>query len=312
MTPGSRPLTEVDPIELVGLWAELYPAQFVIGTDVIRQQIFQCPLLEPGLSRLEDEAFIACKRGASPELFAGPKSGALHISAFAFSDPGDGLELLESISASAREQGYQSIVFGQDHDHLLPGCPKGLTSLEGVLQTAGFVPSGEEVDLERDMAGYTPPAGCLKAVSAAGAEIRTAAPADFESAERFLLTDFPGRWHHDVMRKLSEEPHQVDLLFHEGRCAGFSFTQDPTSKHPVAGCVWKASLGDEWGGLGPIGVSASVRGKGLGGALLGASLQRLSREGRRQTIIDWTTLAAFYEKHGFEVTRTYASWSRTL
>jgi predicted N-acetyltransferase YhbS len=50
-----------------------------------------------------------------------------------------------------------------------------------------------------------------------------------------------------------------------------------------------------------------VRGFGWGGALLAAGLMELQRRGVQRCIIDWTTLADFYGKHGFEKSRIYRS-----
>ena len=109
------------------------------------------------------------------------------------------------------------------------------------------------------------------------------------------------------MRKaaLDNEPGSIDLLWLGSTIQGFAMTQVAGCQRPVSGACWSESLGENWGALGPIGISSDVRGKGLGDALLGLSLQRLKAEGARQTIIDWTTLDAFYGNHGFEVTRRY-------
>jgi len=71
-------------------------------------------------------------------------------------------------------------------------------------------------------------------------------------------------------------------------------------------------LGENWGSLGPIGVSAGLRGRGSGHALLGQALSHLRDLGARRTIIDWTGLVDFYGRHGFEVTRRYQYLSLAL
>ena len=81
--------------------------------------------------------------------------------------------------------------------------------------------------------------------------------------------------------------------------------QDWRHKMPIGGAVWRLSLGEKWGSLGPIGVATQERGRGLGHALLGSALINLKQRGVRQCIIDWTTLDDFYGKHGFEVSRRY-------
>jgi predicted N-acetyltransferase YhbS len=294
------------------IWNGFFPNLFALTPRILEQQILDSRLTLQDLSGCRESAFIAAKRSPLGTIYGENDPKTAHISAFAFFDPADGLSLLEDTLGELKERGFTSAQFGADHDHLLPGCPVGFIDLEGILLAAGFHSGSEEVDLERDLQGYAPPTGCLDVLDQANVEIRVGYPSDQMAAEKFLLNDFPGRWHFDVMRKLKEDPKQVDLLFVDNECHGFSFTQSAASRHPVAGAVWNASLGKDWGALGPIGVSRAVRGRGLGNALLGASLKRLSEQGARQTIIDWTTLADFYGKHGFEITRRYKGWSIDL
>jgi len=64
--------------------------------------------------------------------------------------------------------------------------------------------------------------------------------------------------------------------------------------------------------LGPIGVSASVRGKGLGLALLRLCLEELAKRGVEATVIDWTDLGAFYAKMGFIPWKAYRYCKKAL
>ena len=104
----------------------------------------------------------------------------------------------------------------------------------------------------------------------------------------------------------------VHGLFTEGELHGFALLQDKSTPRPIGGAVWRMDLGDDWGSLGPIGISRSVRGRGFGDGLLASSLLELRRRGCRRTIIDWTTLADFYGKHGFVPTRTYRRTTLSL
>lgn len=124
----------------------------------------------------------------------------------------------------------------------------------------------------------------------------------------FLDREFPGRWPYDVRRKAKAE-NGLDFvlgMFDGPECIGFAVIQkDGSDNLPIGGAVWQASLGSKWGALGPIGVAKKVRGQGLGDALLTRSLDMLKRLGVRRCIIDWTAIPEFYERHGFEISRTY-------
>jgi GNAT superfamily N-acetyltransferase len=261
---------------------------------------------------------VAAKWSGHGRLYPGPFPQRLHITLI--TDP----ELLQPVVEAARSLGAESLAFGMDQDHLFPGLPQISappegpgwelgTALEAKMTELGFVKGSDTVvDIERDLDGYEPYPGCLEPIAAEGMEVRTALPQDEQAMEAFFVETFPGRWRHDVMAKFRRgEGSEIDLLVQGSDVLGFSCTQSPRSQLPMGGAVWKASLAHthpRWGALGPIGISSRVRGKGLGGAILGASLQRMSREGARQTIIDWTSLVAFYGMHGFKVSRRYQYW----
>ena len=64
--------------------------------------------------------------------------------------------------------------------------------------------------------------------------------------------------------------------------------------------------------LGPIGISASERGRGAGKILLGLSLHELSLQRAELTCIDWTNAYNYYTPLGFSVARRYLSFWKEL
>lgn len=310
------PVSHLDPArshELTANWNGFMPSAFAVDEGVLARQVFDPVLHVPEASFEWGAGFVAVKRTPHGRLYDGPTPNGFTITAL--TSP----ELLGKAIEQIRVMGGDVVYFGTDSDHLLPGLPQvpgweGQATLEAALAVHGFRPGqGFSVDLERDLAGYTPPSGCLEAMDEAGCIVRTAKPEDEDSLDQFFIETFPNRWRHDVMRKFrSGEGRQIDVLIRDGVVVGFSMTQDESSIHPVGGAVWKRSLGPSWASLGPIGISASVRGLGLGAGILGASLKRLADAGARQTIIDWTTLVSFYGAHGFEPSRTYRHWTLTL
>lgn len=308
-----QPLDSKSPDELAEIWAKSHLRRFLIDGPMFKRQVLDSPLFASDLSFVCDEGFIALKAPAVPTLFPGNPSGAHHISALACPDSADAL-IAHTIQA-AKAQGIVKLVFGMDHDHIFPGCPIDEVKLASQLENAGFTKGpGLANDLQRDMLDYEVPEDSLDCLTELGFEVRPADDEDEAALDTFLQETFPGRWHHDVMRKfrVSGEAHQIDVLMQGHECFGFSLTQDSSTQHPCGGGVWHLDLGENWASLGPIGISAKVRGMGLGGAILGASLSRLRDEGARQTIIDWTSLVDFYGMHGFHVTRQYASYSLEL
>lgn len=305
---------------LADLWARQVPEKYRINSRILESHTVQSPVFDFEASHWEIFAdklkgFICIKRSANPKLFDGPNPLQAHLQAICFEDYAAGQKMLERAVEVLKSSGIVKLVFGQDSRHFYPGCPKDDGVLMQFLQENGFVAGeAEQGDLERDMQDYIAPAGCLEAL-VPPYEARLCTSADLPSLQAFFATTFSGRWRYDVLEKWNlEGPETVVGLFNteEQTCLGFALIQQQGCRLPIGGAVWQHDLGAQWGSLGPIGIAESVRGKGLGDALLGAALTILKQQGARRTIIDWTTLYDFYGKHGFSVNRRYTTMSRDL
>ena len=295
------------PKGVEALWADFYPVRYHVDSALIDQNSRDCRLFIHRASVMDrDDGFIIVKAAGSGRAYAREEMPHAHISAVAFDSEETGFELFEHARKELVRQGFESWQFGGDWRHFFPGCPTDFPALEQFLTKCGMNLEGEPVhDLERDLADYEPP------VSPA-TEARPCTEDDRVELERFLIQEFPGRWHIDTMAKFHSEPHRIIGLFLDGSCEGFAMTQLDGDLRRYAGAVWSADLGANWGALGPIGVSKSVRGHGFGDGLLAAALVGMRDQGARQTIIDWTSLVDFYGKHGFEVSRTYRTYESEL
>ncbi len=305
--------------KLAGLWSKCFPQRYAVTPALIRQKTVESPVFDWGASAVsvngegDVAGFIVVKKSPTPTLYKGYEPDQAHVGAIACRDPLVGMDLMSQAKVILRDRGVIKLVFGADSSHFFPGCPVDVPQLRDFLMIQGFTLAGEQHDVERDLGDYEPPKGCLSPLGS-DAVVRPVTQADLPALDGFFEREFPSRWRHDVMHqvRLEGRPDLVDGLFVDGKCEGFSFTQDWECNYPIGGAVWRLDLGERWGSLGPIGISQGVRGKGLGGALLGASLKRLHERGARRTIIDWTTLLEFYGKHGFERARTYLSASLSL
>lgn len=251
------------------------------------------------------QAFVAIKKSAGGHLFEGPDPDEAHITALAFRDPIVMVELLSEAKSALRQRGIYRLVFGADHDHILPGVPDESPAIENFLSIEGFEISDTlQYDVERDLSSYEVPDWIKPAME--GVEIRISTAEDKRGLEQFLTNAFPGRWRHDAIRAFSAGHFErIAVLVVDGAIHGFAYLQDSSCTLPIAGGVWHLSLGDKWGSLGPIGISQEVRGRKLGHAMLAGGLEILRDRGVRNCIIDWTTLLDFYGAHGFEISRRY-------
>ncbi len=247
--------------------------------------------------------FIELKR-APGKFYRVPNSEALHIHSFCFETREVGEFLLGFALDFA--QGAD-LVFGQDHGHFWPGLPEGWSQGEEVLSAAGFTCADSwENDLDADLSSRE-----YKILNGKHEKVRFSQVADGVELDRFLREEFDGRWRYDALCSFHRNPSSIAVLEVKGRIEGFAILQSfAFGEDPFAGAVWHRQLGKNWGALGPIGVSAGVRGVGLGGILLEGGLGLLKSTGVQQCTIDWTTLVDFYGKYGFSVSRRYRHWSR--
>ena len=297
---------------LATFWNDFAPDRYALDAELIRRKTVECPVFDWGASCIEDAdgeilAFASIKQSAS-SLYKGPDQDVAHLSLLAFADPSYGIDILSSVKQTLRNRGFVRLAFGQDSSHFFPGCPTDFPALSNLLMVEGFGQGGEVVDLERDLADYVNPC----AIPGDG-QFRPLESTDRANLAEFLDREFPGRWKHDVLSKFDlEGPSCVFGLFRDVEIDGFALIQTASDKAPTGGAVWRNDLGENWGSLGPIGVSASLRGRGYGHALLGCALTELRNRGARQSIIDWTGLVDFYGRHGFEPTRRYHEMSLLL
>ena len=299
---------------LARCWNRFYPEKFAVDADLIRFNTVESPVFDWGASAIETDdsgdirGFVLVKKSAAG-LYRGPDPDTAHLSAISFCDPNVGVDLFSGVRSVLRHRGIARIVYGMDSRHFFPGCPSDMPGLLNYLMIEGFTSGGESVDLERNLSDYANPFPVPDRF-----EFRMARESDWTTVQEFFAREFPGRWRYDVSKKIDVEGIEncVYGLFEDGRCEGFALLQSARQKTAIAGGVWREDLGENWGSLGPIGISKSVRGLGAGNALLGKALEHQRDTGVHRCIIDWTTLVGFYGGHGFEVSRTYRSMTLSL
>ena len=191
----------------------------------------------------------------------------------------------------------------------VPG-PAADSGAEAFFLASGYERDEEPVswDVARSLGDYQPPP--LSDVPAAA---RPGQPGQEEELLGFLAREFPGRWHWQANRFLDEGGRISDymLLWTDDGVHGSCRLTFEDSASPIDR-FFPYGLPRPWAQLGSIGVSAHLRGQGLGLYLLDAGLKRLHNSGINGCVIDWTTLLDFYAKCGFRPYRKWAQLGRTL
>jgi GNAT superfamily N-acetyltransferase len=215
--------------------------------------------------------------------------------------------LLEHATNALRDAGMEKISYAADPAHFFPGVPEPDQPLKDALATFGFQIGGVSYDLFRDISDYELPEQARQSLESSDFEIAPCTINEVPALIEFLTETFPGRWLYDTQRRLSFEatPDDILLLRKGEKVYGFCHIHHRGSRFIGPNIYWRGVMGNAYGGLGPIGVSAEIRGQGLGFALLCYAVQYLKEFGVRPMAIDWTGLVDFYGKIGFTIWRTY-------
>ena len=227
----------------------------------------------------------------------------------AFQHRGLGSTLMAWGEQWLRDEGCNKARLGGSLHPFTPGYPNELDDIafftkRGYVERAG---GGEVWDVARDLEDYPmsqPPAGV---------EIRPMQPGEEDTLLHFLQREFPNRWRFEYQEFLRESGRISDwiILLTERGVDGFASLTFEDSIQPI-NRYYPYRLPRPWGQLGPIGVSADVRGKEFGRALLDGALGHLRDRGVRGAVIDWTSLVGFYSRFGFQPYRRYTIMSKIL
>jgi predicted N-acetyltransferase YhbS len=326
----------MDPIaeagELIKLWNRRIGAAFPLDERLFLQQLKMergkalCAGAFDGRRAPRDRlvGFALGKAAIRPDPEARGLEGYLSciIVDESISRSGVGGCLLSRIETWLRGLGAARLHLGGDTYHFFPGLPldgsPASKALDAFLQKQGFRKSNDPAteDLIADLGKLDLAALAERAPLARGYRFSLYEDALRDDFLDFLGREFPGRWHLDAIEALDAGMRGRDLaLLREeasDRIVGFSRIYDDESPVLGPGLYWRALMGVSPGALGPIGVSESARGKGLGLALLRLCLEELAGRGVRAMVIDWTDLAGFYAKMGFGPWKAYQYCSKEL
>jgi GNAT superfamily N-acetyltransferase len=209
-------------------------------------------------------------------------------------------------------KGCKSARLGASLRPFAPGVPSELGT-DVFFRHYGFnnaPQGGRSWDMARELHDYVPRRRPRYGLPV---EARPAQPGEEDALLAFLRREFPGRWRFEFEEFLRGGGRISDymLLWTENGVDGFCQLTFEDSLRPLDR-FFMHRLPKPWGQLGSIGISAALRGMGLGGILLDAGLQRLRDEGVDGCVIDWTSLLGFYGKFGFQPYRQYEMMTKAL
>jgi GNAT superfamily N-acetyltransferase len=301
----------------VELWNRCLADSFPMRPAMLRQGLWNDPNFDAEGSQavLEGDRVVALCAVKRQQVDLGnqPAQGKGWITAI-MTDPeyrgrGIGSRLLEEARAHLARFWGEDVALGSDPSHFFPGIPFDCREALAWFARRGARLGGPACDLlNPEVQAFIHPPKALEAF-AANPDVRfhPAAAADLAHVRAFMEAEFPGRWAWEMERHitLGGRPEDIMLAVERGRVIGFARIHGPVSTRFGPGTYWAPLFPGSHGGLGPIGVAAGVRGRGLGLALLSASIAELRDRRIDTAVIDWTVLVPFYGLVGFRPWRWY-------
>jgi beta-N-acetylhexosaminidase len=230
----------------------------------------------------------------------------------AFQRRGVGRTLIEQALTSLRERGVEQVQLGAGGlSYFWAGVPTNLPGAWPFFESCGWTETERSFDLVRELGDYSTPPWVYERTHRAGIRITPAEDADLPAILAFEAAHFP-RWL-VYFERVAAHGAASDIVLAtdaEGQIVGTSYVVDFRSSWQQ-GFVWQQLLGDDIGGVGPLGVAEAMRGQGIGLALAARVTELLQSRGIATSYVGYTWLVDWYGRLGYRVWREYRmSWKK--
>lgn len=211
---------------------------------------------------------------------------------------GIGTALLEAVENSLKNKGCTNITLSAySPNYFTPGIDLRYEKALSFFEKYGYSLSYEAVSMQRELWNYILPEKTVKKIEALAQEGIRIIPYQQRymlDLLDYLLENFGAGWKRNALMAMQHKEAEDTILL----CVN--------DKDEILGfCMRKIDGSDAR--FGPIGVSESLRSKGLGGVLLDQMMFEMKSRNIAYIYFLWTSGAAqrFYDRHGFQVFRTY-------
>ncbi|MGH2464732.1 MAG: GNAT family N-acetyltransferase [Candidatus Limnocylindrales bacterium] len=302
---------------VTALWAAAAGSTFPLREPVLRQCLEANPSAEPDDAvlawegeRLVGFGYAGLHRMTDPETAGFVTRGQLQAVVVVPDRRrrGIGRRIAVTLGERIRARGVATVEAGGGMFYLWAGLPEELPGAVEFGRAIGFDLGGPSWDLRGDVTDLRIDPATRATLATAGATVGPASSADRPGLLAFLFAEFGGEWWHETRWFLDQGGDPAELLLlrdEQARIIGLARIHGPATRPIGPPHFWAARRPPESGGLGPIGVAAALRGRGLGRALLVVALDRLRQAGLTDVMIDFTSLLGYYGPHGFAPWTTY-------
>lgn len=311
------PLGEVETHDIVNLWNTTIGDRFPMTIALWTQNTSNDPnVIQKGSIAIIENGeligFIVSKR-FQEELDANMSTSVGWIQSMivknTFRKQGIGTLLLQHAEMKLKEAGVNEIHLGRDPWHYFPGVPLEDKLAIEWFTNQGYVKKTIETDLKRDVSDVSP-----YPLTNSNDHYRLLKNEELPLLLQFLKRSFPGRWHYEAVHYdlLNGSGREFIGFFIDGELRGFCRINDSLSPVIAQNVYWSALGTGEMGGIGPLGIERSIRGKHFGLDLVKVAANELIGRGVKEIVIDWTQLVSFYEKIGFGLWKEYQAMVKTV
>lgn len=228
-------------------------------------------------------------------------------------------EFVSSALEASKRLKKTRLSLGGEEFHFLPGVPEEDRGLLEALREHAFVLT-DAADFSGSLSSPQMQEYLsigIKVANENGWTLSEIEESRFDDFSCYMKKEFPGRWSREFLYWKSL-PNKNGVFWNEligpdGSRKGFSRLAKRGSESLWIPGALRFPLfpeGDDCDTdscLGPIGISASERGKGAGKFLLALSLQKLLMRGADKVSIDWTNAYNYYKPLGLKMVRNYMS-----
>ncbi len=196
------------------------------------------------------------------------------------------------------------VYLGKDVHNFFPGLPVDFSKNIPFFEKNGFKYSYQTFDLIRRNEEKLP----LKNINC-GFTFRKANLLDKDEIIKFINKNWPGRWTYEAIEYFNKGGNGNEYLLSINNqneiCAFVKVCYPNTNINHISNSFTWYKRFDALGGIGPLGVTPSYRGRHLGYDIVAYAVNILIDEQASDLIIDWTGLLEFYRTLGFEVWKSY-------
>lgn len=218
-----------------------------------------------------------------------------------------GEKLLNEALDYLKEKQVTSVQLGAGgYSYFWPGVPSNLPKMVSFFESQGWEFNENSVDMIGEIGNYVTPTEVMERISSIGVSIQFASHDEAEKVLMFEKQNFPN-WERYFSETINKKQFNEILIAKtsQGEVIGSALVR----KQDV---VWAALLGENVGTIGALGVSESMRGKGVGLALAAKATEALKERNVEVCYLGWTWLTDWYGKLGYVTWREYRMGWRTI